>query len=182
MDGCNDQVFFLFIPAASPGYREQSDKCTDRKSIVTISFTRFSFATVHLVQKDLDHCTGMEIVRSSLWETEVRTIGMGQHTISNGNSLSAPAVQSGASVPPPSQLQCDGGLSKQSIIGQLSFPLISRSLLSLFVRHTQHLQTPDRPEQWPSAPSLAGLNCYHLSLILTLTINCMAEHFKALDG
>lgn len=48
--------------------------------------------------------------------------------------------------------------------------------------HTQHLQTPDRPEQWPSALSLHGLNCYHLSLILTLTIDCMAKDFKVLVG
>ena len=51
-----------------------------------------------------------------------------------------------------------------------------------FLRRTHHLQTPDRLEQWPSNLSLPGLNCYHLSLIPTLTINCMAEHFKALDG
>lgn len=82
--------------------------------------------------------------------------------------------------PPPSQLQCDWGLSKHSIMCRLSFPIISRSLLSLFLRHKQHVQTPDRPEQWPSALSLPGLNCYHLSLIPTLTINCMSEHFKAL--
>lgn len=65
-------------------------------------------------------------------------------------------------------------------MGRLSLPLISISLLTLFLRQTQHLQTPDRPEQWPSALSLLGLNCYHLSLIPALTINCMAEHFKAL--
>lgn len=59
-------------------------------------------------------------------------------------------------------------------MGQLSFPIISRSPPSLFLRHKQHLQTPDRPEQWPSALSLPGLNCYHLSLIPTLTINCIA--------
>lgn len=102
--------------------------------------------------------------------------------LENGKATSESAICRISWMLPPFQtITMQSGLSKQSITGLLSSLLICRNFLSLFPRH-KHLPSPDSAKHWSSAPSQPGLNCYHLSLIPTLSINCIGKHFKVRDG
>lgn len=109
---------------------------------------------------------------------------VGEHTFKNGHGNRSSCPIADLLFSPPCQLESNR-LSKQSIIGRLSRPLICRVCVSFSpARLQQHLQTPDRrgEARHGPAPSSAvlGLNCYHLSLSPSPTINNLTTPLQSL--